>query len=166
MSFKFTQNLGSRRNTVLEAIFFFVRKILSSIHHAYNIQLCLTESSLCCTPVSDTAAKLISCSTTALHDKNCTHISNLREHQMYVNSAHSIIKTIHIKVKQLQPQGPPFSSCWCTLYTWAVMLHVKTHVWNRDRAVRMWSHFLTCFHGLTLSLSYVLSICGANDYGD
>jgi hypothetical protein len=35
----------------------------------------------------------------AMHDKNCTHISNLREHQMYINSSHSIIKmTVILKI--------------------------------------------------------------------
>ena len=57
VSSKFTQ-----KYKVLKQ-FSFVRKILNSIHHAYNIQLCWIESSFCCTLVSDAAAMLISCST-------------------------------------------------------------------------------------------------------
>jgi hypothetical protein len=63
----------------------------------------------------------------ALHDKNCTHISNLRKYQMYINSAHSIIKIIQIKVKQLQPQYPPFNSCWCPLY---ITHGLWCYMWN------------------------------------
>jgi hypothetical protein len=37
----------------------------------------------------------------ALHNENSTQISNLSEQQLYINSAHSIIKIIQIKVKQL-----------------------------------------------------------------
>jgi hypothetical protein len=51
-------------------------------------------------------------------------------------------------------------------YTWAVMLHVKHTSGNRESSQNVMSFSDTCFHGLTLSCSSVLSICGAIDYGD
>jgi hypothetical protein len=71
---------------------------------------------------------------------------------MYINSAHSIIKIIQIKVKQLQPQ------CDATC---------ETHIWKQgQRSQNVMSFSDICFHGLTLGCSSVLSICGATDYGD
>jgi len=72
-----------------------------------------------------------------------------------------------MKVKQSEPNAlhSTHADARCTLHM-GCDAACEAHIWKRgQRSQNVTSVSDTCFHGLTLSCSSVLSICGATDYG-